>query len=337
MPSLARRRLLHALAASPLAASPLALAPLGAARAQGTPWPNAPLKWIVAYPAGGGTDALARILGAALSRELGQPVVIDNRPGAATNIGADAAAKSPPDGLTLFSADNGTLVFNPALFARLPYDPAKDFRPVGLMARFPLVLAVKQDSRLRSAAELVEAAKREPGRIDYGSPGIGSPHHLTMARLARETGIQLNHIPYRGVAPAMNDLVAGRFEAAILDIPSGGAYLRDGRGARPLAVCGAARHPSLPDIPTVAEALGLANFQAAAWQGMVVPTRTPDAVVARLGAALGTALADAAVRERLGSTGIEPLPGGPAEFDALLKAERDVWVPLIRDLGITLD
>ncbi|MFB9971606.1 Bug family tripartite tricarboxylate transporter substrate binding protein [Pseudoroseomonas cervicalis] len=332
MPPLDRRQLLHA-----LAAAPLALALPGRARAQAASWPSGPLRWIVAYPAGGGTDALARILGAALSRELGQPVVIDNRPGAATNIGADAAAKAPPDGMTLFSADNGTLVFNPALFARLPYDPAKDFRPVGLMARFPLALAVKQDSTLRSAAELVEAARRAPGRIDYGSPGIGSPHHLTMARLARETGIELNHIPYRGLAPAMNDLVAGRFEAAILDIPSGGAYLREGRGARPLAVCDATRHPSMPEVPTIAEALGLPNFQAAAWQGLVVPTRTPDAVVARLSAMLGAALADAGVRERLGGTGIEPLPGGPAEFEALLQAERDVWVPLIRDLGITLE
>ncbi|MFC7610660.1 Bug family tripartite tricarboxylate transporter substrate binding protein [Teichococcus aestuarii] len=206
------------------------------------------------------------MLGAALSRALGQPVVIDNRPGAATNIGADAAAKAAPDGLTLFSADNGTLVFNPALFSRLPYDPEKDFRPVGLMARFPLVLAVKQDSRLRDAPALVEAARRDPGGIDYGSPGIGSPHHLTMARLARETGITLTHIPYRGLAPAMNDLLAGRFEASILDLPSGGDFLR-GKGARPLAVCGAERHPDLPGVPTVAEALGLRGFQAAAGRG----------------------------------------------------------------------
>ncbi|MFC4167026.1 Bug family tripartite tricarboxylate transporter substrate binding protein [Teichococcus aestuarii] len=326
MPSLTRRRL----------GLSLGLLPFARAAGAQPAWPAAPLRWIVAYPAGGGTDTLARVLGAALSRALGQPVVIDNRPGAATNIGADAAAKAAPDGLTLFSADNGTLVFNPALFSRLPYDPEKDFRPVGLMARFPLVLAVKQDSRLRDAPALVEAARRDPGGIDYGSPGIGSPHHLTMARLARETGITLTHIPYRGLAPAMNDLLAGRFEASILDLPSGGDFLR-GKGARPLAVCGAERHPDLPGVPTVAEALGLRGFQAAAWQGMVVPARTPDAVVERLAAALDAALREEAVQSRLRGIGLEPLPGDAAAFRALWAAERDSWVPLIRDLGITLD
>jgi tripartite-type tricarboxylate transporter receptor subunit TctC len=300
-------------------------------------YPEAPVKWIVAYPAGGGTDTLARVLGATLSRGLGQPVVIDNRPGAATNIGADAAAHAAPDGLTLFSADNGTLVFNPALFAKLPYDPEKDFRPVGLMARFPLVLAVKQSSAIRDAAGLLDAARKAPGAIDYGSPGVGSPHHLTMERLARETKIQLNHIPYRGVAPAMNDLLAGRFEAAILDIPSGGEYLKAGRGARAIAVCGATRHPDMPEVPTVEEAFGLRGFQAAAWQGLVVPARTPDAVAERLTAELARTLADPAVRARLQSIGIEPLQGGPEEFRTLLATERAVWVPLIRDLGIALD
>jgi tripartite-type tricarboxylate transporter receptor subunit TctC len=324
--SLTRRQL----AASALAAG---LVP-AAARAA---WPEAPLKWIVAYPPGGGTDTLARVLGATLSRNLGQPVVIDNRPGAATNIGADAAAHAAPDGLTLFSADNGTLVFNPALFSKLPYDPEKDFRPVGLMGRFPLVLVVKQDSAIRDAAGLLAAARRAPGAIDYGSPGVGSPHHLTMERLAREVGIRLNHIPYRGVAPAMNDLLAGRFEAAILDVPSGGEYLKSARGARAIAVCGATRHPDLPDIPTVEEAFGLRGFQAAAWQGLVVPARTPDAVAERLTTELARTLADDAVQTRLRSTGIEPLQGGPEQFRALLVAERAVWVPLIRDLGIVLD
>jgi tripartite-type tricarboxylate transporter receptor subunit TctC len=316
-----------------LAALAAGLVPMAARAA----YPEALVKWIVAYPAGGGTDTLARVLGATLSRGLGQPVVIDNRPGAATNIGADAAAHAAPDGLTLFSADNGTLVFNPALFAKLSYNPEKDFRPVGLMGRFPLVLAVKQDSAIRDAAGLLAAARKAPGTIDYGSPGVGSPHHLTMERLARETKIQLNHIPYRGMAPAMNDLLAGRFEAVILDIPSGGEYLKGGRGARAVAVCGGARHPDLPDIPTVEEAFGLRGFQAAAWQGLVVPARTPDAVVQRLTADLARALADDTVRGRLRATGIEPLEGGPDQFQALLAAEREVWVPLIRDLGIVLD
>jgi tripartite-type tricarboxylate transporter receptor subunit TctC len=299
-------------------------------------WPEAPLKWIVAYAAGGSTDTLARLLAPGLSRGLGQPVVIDNRPGAATNIGAEAAARAAPDGLTLLSADNGTLVFNPVLFARLPYDPDRDFRPVGLLARFPLMLAVKQDSAIRDAAGFVAAAKQAPGNIDYGSPGVGSPHHLTMERLARETGIRLNHIPYRGSAPALNDLLAGQFEAAVVDVSASGEYLRTGR-VRPIAACGATRHPNHPDVPTVAEALGLRGFQAAAWQGLMVPARTPDAVVQRLTAELARAQADEALRERLRAMGMEPLEGGPDAFRTLLAAERETWVPLIRSLNITLD
>jgi tripartite-type tricarboxylate transporter receptor subunit TctC len=217
-----------------LAAGFAALVPLRGARAQ--QYPDRPIKWIVAYAAGGGTDTLARILGAAMSPKLGQPVVIDNRPGAATNIGAEATAKAAPDGYTVFSADNGTLVFNPALFRRLPYNPERDFRPIGLMARFPLVLTVKQNSGFGGARDLVEAAKAKPGQIDYGSPGVGSPHHLTTERLSKETGVRLNHVPYRGAAPALNDLLAGNLESMVLDLPSGAEYLRTGRvkGARHL-------------------------------------------------------------------------------------------------------
>jgi tripartite-type tricarboxylate transporter receptor subunit TctC len=319
-----------ALAAAGLAA----LVPLHRARAQ--QYPDRPIKWIVAYAAGGGTDTLARVLGAAMSPKLGQPVVIDNRPGAATNIGAEATAKATPDGYTVFSADNGTLVFNPALFRRLPYNPERDFRPVGLMARFPLVLTVKQDSAFGSARDLVEAAKAKPGQIDYGSPGVGSPHHLTMERLSKEAGARFNHVPYRGASPALNDLLAGTFESMILDLPSGAEYLRSGR-VKPLALCSAARHPDLPDVPTVQEALGLRGFEAYAWQGLVVPARTPDAVASRLTTELAAAVRDQSVTDKMRGIGLEPLTGGPDEFKALIEAERAIWVPLIKERGITLD
>jgi len=312
-----------------------AFLPLRGALAQPR-YPDRPIKWIVAYAAGGGTDTLARILGANMSPRLGQPVVIDNRPGAATNIGAEAAAKSAPDGYTVFSADNGTLVFNPALFRRLPYDPEKDFRAIGLMARFPLVLTVKRDSPFGSARELVEAAKARPGQIDYGSPGVGSPHHLTMERLAKETGVRFNHVPYRGAAPALNDLLAGTFEAMILDYPSGAEYLRTGR-VKPLAVCSAARLEAHPEVPTLQEALGLQGFEAYAWQGLVAPARTPDAIADRLTEELATALRDEAVLGRMRAVGLEPLTGGPEAFRRLIEAERAIWVPLIRERGITLD
>jgi tripartite-type tricarboxylate transporter receptor subunit TctC len=320
-----------ALAAGLMATTAL---PLRVARAAA--YPDGPVTWIVAYAAGGGTDTLARILGEAMAPTLGQPVVIENRPGGATNIGAGIAAKAEPDGQTVFSADNGTLVFNPALFKKLPYDPEQDFRPVGLMARFPLVLAVRKDSVSTSARDFVDRARAEPGTIDYASPGVGSPHHLTMERLAREAGVQFTHVPYKGSAPALNDLVGGHVESMVVDYPSGAPHLKAG-SIRPLAVCSAARLDSLPDTPTVQEALGLKNFEAFAWQGLVVPKATPDPIVERLSTELAAALRQEPVLARMREIGLEPLTGGPDEFRALLETERAVWVPLIQSLGITLD
>lgn len=299
-------------------------------------YPDRPIRWIVAYAAGGGTDTLARTLGATMSPKLGQPVVIENRPGGATNIGAEAAAKAAPDGHTVFSADNGTLVFNPALFRKLPYDPDRDFRPIGLMARFPLVLTVKQDSAFNSAREFLDGGKAKPGQIDYGSAGIGSPHHLALERLSKETGTRFNHVPYRGAAPALNDLLAGTIEAMVVDLVSGASHLRSGR-VKPLAIFSAARHPDLPNVPTVQEAFGLAGFEAYAWQALMAPARTPDAVAARLTEELALVLRDDTVKGRMRTLGFEPLSGGPAEFRTLIEAERAIWVPLIRERGITLE
>jgi tripartite-type tricarboxylate transporter receptor subunit TctC len=299
-------------------------------------FPERPVTWIVAYAAGGGSDTLARILAEAMAPTLGQTLVIENKPGGATNIGASAAAKAEPDGYTVFTADNGTLVFNPALFKKLPYDPAKDFRPVGLMARFPLLLAVRLDSVSMDVKGLVERARAEPGSIDYASPGIGSPHHLTMARLARESGIELNHVPYKGAAPALNDLVGGHIELMVVDYPSAAGQIRAGK-IRPLAATTAERISQLPDVPTIRETLGLADFEASAWQGLVVPAATPDPVVGRLTGALAAAVAEPKARGRMTEIGLQPLTGGPAEMQALIDAERAVWVPLIHDLGITLD
>jgi tripartite-type tricarboxylate transporter receptor subunit TctC len=299
-------------------------------------YPDRTLRWIVAYAAGGGTDTLARLIGANLSQRIGQPVVIENRPGAATNIGAEAAAKAAPDGYTVFTADNGTLVFNTALFRRLPYDPAKDFRPVGLMARFPLFLAVGEKAPAESAQALIAKAKAAPGTIDCATPGIGSPHHLAMERMAREAGARFNHVPYRGAAPALNDLLAGTIPMMVLDYPSGAEHLRSGR-VKALAVLSARPLEDLPAVPTVQDSMGLRGFEAYAWQGMVVPKATPDAVVSHLTKELDASVRDAAVRARMQQIGLEPLTGGPGEFETLLERERATWLPLIRDLNITLD
>ncbi|HEY8612220.1 MAG TPA: tripartite tricarboxylate transporter substrate binding protein [Roseomonas sp.] len=299
-------------------------------------YPDRALRWVVAYAAGGGTDTLARLVGATLSQRLGQPVVIENKPGAATNIGAEFVAKAPPDGYTMMTADNGTLVFNTALFRRLPYDPVKDFRPVGLMARFPLFLAVGEKAPADTVQALITRAKAAPGTIDCATPGIGSPHHLAMERLSREAGVRFNHVPYRGAAPALNDLLAGTISMMVLDYPSGAEYLRTGR-VKALAVLSANPLEDLPSVPTVQAALGLQGFEAYAWQGVVLPKATPDAVVAQLTKELDASVRDPAVRARMQQIGLEPLTGGPAEFEALLERERGIWLPLIRDLKITLD
>ena len=316
-----------------LAAALAAALPWRRARAD---WPDRPIAWIVAYTAGGGSDTVARILAEHVAAALGQPVVVENKPGGGATIGARAAATAEPDGYTVFSADNGVLIYNTALFKKLPYDPAKDFRAVGLMVRFPLLLVVKLDSESPDIAHFVARAKASPGAIDYASPGIGSPHHLAMERLMREAGLRFNHVPYKGAAPALADLTGGHVEFMIVDYPSAAGQLRAGK-IRPLAVCSATRLASRPDVPTVREALGLEGFEAYAWQGLVVPSGTPDAVVDRLSATLAAALADPGVDARLREIGLEPLRGGPAEMQALLDADRAVWDPLIRSLGITLD
>jgi tripartite-type tricarboxylate transporter receptor subunit TctC len=323
--SLSRRATLAGLVSTAL--------PFGGALAA---FPDKAIKWIVAYAPGGGTDTLARLVGQEMSAKLSRPVVIENRPGGATNIGAGAAAKADPDGHTVFTADNGTLVFNTALFRQLPYNPERDFREVGLMARFPLILAVKKTSVSTSARDLIDRARAEPGKIDCGSPGVGSPHHLAMERLGREAGVRFNHIPYKGGAPGVGDLAAGHIESMIIDLPTGASHLRAGN-IRPLALCSATRLDSLPELPTVQESLDLTGFEASAWQGLVVPKATPDAAVERLSSELAAALSQEAVLAKMRDIGLEPLTGGPAEMKRLTEAERAVWVPLIRSLGITLD
>ena len=217
-------------------------------------------------------------------------------------------AKSPPDGITVGSVDNGTLVFNPVLCKNLAYDPDKDFRVVGTTARFHLVLAVSAKSTVESAQALI----------------------------ARESGSKFNPVHYRGLAPMMTDMLAGTIEVAVLDLFAARENFAAGR-FRPLAVCSAERLPMLPGVPTVAEALGLPGFEAYAWQAMVVPAATPDPPVLRWRGELLAVLNDPAVAGRMREQGLDPLPGGPAEFDARLKREREVWVPLIRTLGISLD
>jgi tripartite-type tricarboxylate transporter receptor subunit TctC len=307
-----------------------------AAQAFAQSYPTRPIRWFVGYPAGGGTDVLARLLAGGMSSQLGQQFIIENRPGAATNLAAGEAARAEPDGYTVFTAGIETLVFNPALYKKIPFNYEKDFRPIGLTARFHLVLTVKLDSPSTTAKDLVARAKASPGTINYASPGIGSPHHLAMERLMHDAGAKLSHVPYRGMAPVINDLLGGVVEAAIVDFAAGGSVLRAGK-LRPLAVCSAQRLEGLPDVPTVNEALGLKNFEAYSWQGLVAPAKTPDPIATKLTETLAITLRQPEIIGRMKEIGLDPLSGGPAEFEALLKSEREVWWPVIRDLGISLD
>ncbi len=315
----------------------LAPALLPATRALAADWqPDRPLRWIVAYAAGGSTDAMARLVGGALGQRLGQPVVVENRPGAATNIGAEAAAKAPPDGHTLFTADNGTLVFNPLLFRRLPYDPARDFRPIARYATFDLVLAVPGASPYADAQAWLAAARTAPGGMDYGSPGVGSPQHLAMERLAAEAGLRLNHVVYRGGAPALADMIAGRLASQMMTWATGATAARAGQ-VRVLATAAATRMAALPEVPTLAE-LGVAGYEAAAWQALVVPAATPDAAAARLTAEmLAICGPSSPVAERIREAGAEPLAEGPEQVRTRLAAEREAWARVIRERGISLE
>lgn len=298
-------------------------------------YPSRPIRWVIAYPAGGGSDTLARALSVALAAQLGQAVLIDNRPGGATVIGAEYVAKSPGDGYTLFTADNGTLVFNTALFKKLSYDPAKDFVPVGMMARFPLLLAVHPNAGYADVKALLQDAKAHPGKVNFATPGIGSPHHLAMEMLKAQAQLHMVHIAYRGAAPAVQDVVAGQVPVIVVDTAAGMQMIKAGK-LKPLATFSKSRLAAMPDVPSLV-ALGYTDIEAVAWQGLVVPASTPQAIVARLSTELEKALQSESVRTQLAAIGIEATPSNAAAMQTYWKQESQYWPRLIRERGITLD
>lgn len=298
-------------------------------------YPVKPIRWIVPYAAGGGSDFLARTISQGLSTKVGQPVVVDNKPGGNTAIGAAETARSAADGYTVLSADNGTLVFNPVLYKTLSYNPAKDLAPVTLLGRFPMILVVGATSPVKNAKEFIAQAKTTQGGINYGSAGAGSPHHLAMELLKVEAGLPMTHAPYRGAAPALSDVAAGQVAAMMVDYAAGAGFIKGGK-VRPLAVANATRLPQLPDVPTFAE-LGFPRVEAAALVGMVVPAGTPPEVVNTLNKDVVAAIREPAVNKRLVDFGVEPVGNTPAQFSELLRTESVRWSKLIRDLKITLD
>jgi tripartite-type tricarboxylate transporter receptor subunit TctC len=294
-----------------------------------------PIEWVVGYAAGGGSDVVARTVAESMAKSLNQNIVVTNKPGAATNIAADYVAKSKDLGHVMLTADFATLAANPWLFSKLPYDPQKDFTPVGLLARFPLILVAGPNVPAKDFKEFQAWIKAQPGGVSYASAGAGSPHHLASELLRERTGLPLQHVPYRGAAPAVQDLMGGQIPFGLMDSASVQQHIASGK-LRALGVASPARLKTLPEVPTLAEQ-GLAGFEAYAWQGLVVPTGTAPEVVGKLAKALQSALDSAAVKTRFESLALEALPGSPQQMADYVKTERERWGKLIRASNIKLD
>lgn len=298
-------------------------------------YPDKPIEWVVPYPAGGGSDVVARVLAEPMGKSLGTTIVVSNKPGAATNIGADAVAKAKADGYTVLTADTATLAANPALYPKLPYSAEKDFAPVGLMARFPLILVVNANVPVKNLAEFMAWARKQPDGVNFASPGTGSPHHLATELFREQSGLKLTHVPYRGAAPAIQDVVGGQVPFMFVDTASGYPHIQSGK-LRPIGIASPKRVNNFQTIPTLAEQ-GLKGFEAYAWQGLVVPAGTPQAAVDALNKALVAALESTPVKARFQTLSLEALPGTPQQMAAYAHAERDRWGKLIHDNGIKLD
>lgn len=320
---LARRSVLQALISALVATPLLALAQ------------DKPIEWVVGYAAGGGSDVVARTVAEAMGKTLARTIIVNNKPGAATNIAADYVAKSRDPGNMLFTGDFATLAANHALFAKLSYDAEKDFQPVGMLARFPLLLVAGPATPAKDWKEFVAWAKTQPNGVTYASAGAGSPHHLAGELLRERSGLNLTHVPYRGAAPALQDVMGGQVAVGVIDTAAAQQHLASGR-LRALGVATLVRIKGLPDVPTLSEQ-GLKDFEAFAWQGVVVPTGTPADATAKFSQALQAALNSPAIKARFDTLGIEAMPGSAAEMARFVRGERERWTKVIRTNNIHLD
>ncbi|HEY6859777.1 MAG TPA: tripartite tricarboxylate transporter substrate binding protein [Pseudolabrys sp.] len=315
----------------------LAFAAMAPAAHSQSAYPSHPIRLIVPYPAGGATDVVARIVADKMSDTLGQQVIVENRPGAGTMIGASAVARSESDGYTMLIGDTGTYALNPTLYgAKLTYDPLKDFAPVCRTGRVPLILAANPKTiTANSVADLIALAKKEPGKIDFGAPGPGSPIHLAAELFRQRVGIQLTAVPYKGGADALTDLVGGRIGLLFIDAATGLPQIKSG-ALRALAVGTDKRIPTAPDIPTMAES-GVPNFEAWAWNGIAVRTGTSPEIVGKLNQACRKALELPDVQKRLADLSIQPAPTSADEFAAFIQSEAAKWREVITTAGISLN
>jgi tripartite-type tricarboxylate transporter receptor subunit TctC len=307
--------------------------PMPAAQAQS--YPSKPIRFVVPYPPGGPLDVIARLLGAKVAESIHQPVIVDNKPGAGGNIGADAVAKSPPDGYTILMGAVATHAINPTLYAGIPYDAARDFIAVTQVASTPNVLVVNPSVPASNVKEFIAYAKANPGKLNFGSGSTGSAGHLAGELFKSMAGVDMVHVPYKGAAPAMQDLVGGQIQLMFDNLASSLTQVRAGR-IRALAVTTARRSALAPDLPTIAES-GLPGFDISTWFGIFTPAGTPRDIVEKLHAEFTRALADREVRDRMLALGAEPVGNTPAEFAAYIRAEADKYARVIKASGAKAD
>lgn len=294
-------------------------------------YPNRPIRVIVCVPAGGGVDTVTRIVADGLQKRFGQPVVVENRAGAAGNIGADVVYHSDPDGYTLLAAQASPLTINPLLYKKMNFDPTL-FEPVAIMTLIPNVLMVRPDFPAKTAQEFIAYAKANPGKINYASQGIGTTSHLTAALFETVTDIKLVHVPYKGTAPALNDLIASHVDIIFMELASATKLHESGR-ARILAVATEKRIASLPDIPTVGEVAGK-NFNSRAWNAIVAPPKTPTAIVAKLNKAINEVLKSPRAQAYFAKFNLQAAGGSPAEAAAFIRQETEVWGDVIKEAHV---
>jgi tripartite-type tricarboxylate transporter receptor subunit TctC len=303
-----------------------------AAPAMAQTFPDRPIRLIAPFPAGGLADVLARAVGDELSKTLGQPVTVENRAGAGGNTGADVVAKAEPDGLTLMMSAAGILTANPFLYSKMPFDAETAFVPVSNVADMSMLVVVRANLEAKTLGELVARARAQPDKITFGSAGIGTTGHLGLALLMHAANIKLAHVPYRGAAPAVDDLVAGQLDGVVDNPPTVLPQIRAGR-LRVLAVAAKERLPLMPGVPTAAEA-GVPNYEASSWFGIVAPAGTPQPIVERLRREIAAAVRTPAMQQRFASSGVRLLGDTPAEFAARIKKERMMWGEIIRAANI---
>ncbi|THC46602.1 tripartite tricarboxylate transporter substrate binding protein [Massilia sp. Mn16-1_5] len=320
------------LALAMLATGAIALAPLAA---QAQAFPSKGLTMIVPFSPGGTTDILARVVGAFMAKDLGQPVVIDNRPGAGGNIGAQMVARAAPDGYTILMGTVGTHAINQSLYKKMPFDPIKDFAPVTRVALVPNLLVANPSQPFKTVKELIAYAKGNPGKVTFASSGSGTSIHLSGEMFQQMAGVEMQHIPYKGSAPALTDLLGGQTAIMFDNMPSVIGHVRAGK-LRPIAVTTPTRSPALPDVPTIAES-GVPGYSATSWFGILAPAATPAPVIAKLNASILKALADPEVKKKLAEQGAEPHGEKPEQFAEFIRSETAKWGQTVKVSGATAD